>query len=44
MVAGIENYEAKKFMILISVAKIIKSTLVVYLLIKGIHWWSLFIK
>lgn len=44
MVAGIENYEAKKFMILISVAKIIKSTLVVYLLMKGIHWWSLFIK
>lgn len=44
MVAGIENYETKKFLIVISVAKIIKSTLVVYLLIKGIHWWSLFIK
>lgn len=44
MVAGIENYESKKFLIVISVAKIIKSTLVVYLLIKGIHWWSLFIK
>ncbi len=44
MVAGIENYEAKKFLIVISAAKIIKSILVVYLLIKGIHWWSLFIK
>ena len=44
MVAGIENYETKKFLIVISVAKIFKSTLVVYLLIKGIHWWSLFIK
>ncbi|MCZ7393632.1 MAG: VTT domain-containing protein [Candidatus Methanoperedens sp.] len=44
MVAGIENYETKKFLIVISVAKIIKSTLVVYLLINGIHWWSLFIK
>ncbi len=44
MVAGIENYEAKKFLIVISIAKIIKSTLVVYLLMKGIHWWSLFIK
>lgn len=44
MVAGIENYEAKKFLIVISAAKIIKSILVVYLLIKGIHWWTLFIK
>ncbi len=44
MVAGIENYEAKKFLIVISVAKIFKSAAVVYLLMKGIHWWSLFIK
>ena len=44
MVAGIENYETKKFLIVISGAKIFKSTLVVFLLINGIHWWSLFIK
>jgi len=44
MVAGIENYGYKKFLIVISAAKIVKSIGVVYLLIKGIHWWTLFIK
>jgi membrane protein YqaA with SNARE-associated domain len=44
MVAGIENYESRKFLIVISVAKVIKSVGVVYLLINGIHWWRLFIK
>jgi membrane protein YqaA with SNARE-associated domain len=44
MVAGIENYETKKFLIVISVAKIIKSIGVVYLLMNGIHWWRLFMK
>lgn len=44
MVAGIENYETKKFLMVISVAKVIKSVGVVYLLMKGIHWWTLFMK
>ncbi len=44
MVAGIENYETKKFLIVISVAKVIKSIGVVYLLMNGIHWWRLFMK
>ncbi|VVB91685.1 SNARE associated Golgi protein [uncultured archaeon] len=44
MVAGIENYESRKFLIVISVAKVIKSIGVVYLLMKGIHWWALFMK
>jgi membrane protein YqaA with SNARE-associated domain len=44
MVAGIENYESRKFLIVISVAKVIKSVGVVYLLMKGIHWWALFMK
>ncbi|VVB85301.1 SNARE associated Golgi protein [uncultured archaeon] len=44
MVAGIENYEYRRFLIVISVAKIIKSTGVVYLLMKGIQWWTLFMK
>ncbi len=40
MVAGIENYESKKFLIVISVAKVIKSIGGVY----GIHWLALFMK
>ena len=44
MVAGRENYELKKFLIVISAAKTIKSIGIVYLLIEGIEWWTLFVK
>jgi membrane protein YqaA with SNARE-associated domain len=44
MVAGIENYKFKKFLIVISMAKIIKNIGVVYLSIKAIQWWTLFTK
>lgn len=41
MIAGIENYEAKKFMMIISVAKTIKCIGIVYLSIEVIDWWSI---
>ncbi len=44
MVAGRENYELKKFLIVISAAKIIKSIGIVYLSIEAIEWWTLFVK
>lgn len=44
MVAGIENYETKKFLVVISIAKTIKCIAVIYLSIKVIHWWTLLIK
>ncbi len=45
MVAGIENYEYKRFLIVISIAKTIKSIGIVYLSIRILHWWStIFIK
>ncbi len=44
MVAGIENYDTKRFLIVISAAKIIKSIGIVYLSIKMIDWWTLFLK
>ena len=44
MVAGIENYESKKFLIVISIAKIIKSIAIIYLSMEAIEWWRFFIK
>jgi membrane protein YqaA with SNARE-associated domain len=44
MVAGIENYESKKFLIVISIAKIIKSIAIVYMSMEAIEWWRFFIK
>ncbi len=44
MVAGRENYELKKFLIVISAAKIIKSIGIVYLSIEAIEWWTVFVK
>ncbi len=44
MVAGVENYEPKRFFIVISAAKIIKCIGIVYFSIKMINWWTLFIK
>jgi len=44
MVAGIENYETRKFLVVISIAKTIKCIGIIYLSIKVIDWWSLFIK
>jgi membrane protein YqaA with SNARE-associated domain len=44
MVAGIENYESKRFLAVISVAKTIKCVGIIYFSIKVIHWWALFIK
>ncbi len=44
MVAGLENYEAKRFLTMISVAKIIKSLGIVYFSIHIMDWWELFIK
>lgn len=44
MVAGIENYGSKRFLIVISTAKIIKSFGIVYLSIEAIEWWRLIIK
>ena len=43
MVAGIENYGSKRFLIVISTAKIIKSFGIVYLSIEAIEWWRLII-
>lgn len=43
MVAGIENYELKKFLLVISTAKIIKSVGIVYLSAKMIDLWTLFV-
>ncbi len=44
MVAGIENYDTKKFLIIISAAKMIKGIGIIYLSIKVIDWWAVFIK
>ncbi|MCX9085315.1 MAG: VTT domain-containing protein [Candidatus Methanoperedens sp.] len=44
MVAGIENYETKKFLIVISIAKTIKCLGIIFLSVKVIDWWTLFIK
>ncbi len=44
MVAGIENYESRRFLLVISVAKAIKSIGIIYLSIKVIDWWTPFIK
>ncbi len=44
MVAGRENYELKRFLIVISIAKIIKSIAIVYLSIEAVEWWTFFIK
>ena len=44
MVAGIENYETKRFMVVISIAKTIKCIGIIYLSIKVIDWWNLFPK
>jgi membrane protein YqaA with SNARE-associated domain len=44
MVAGIQNYDSKRFLIVISIANIFKSIGIVYLSITIIEWWMLFIK
>ncbi|MBU4222219.1 MAG: VTT domain-containing protein [Euryarchaeota archaeon] len=44
IVAGIENYEPRRFIIVISAAKIIKGIGIIYLSIKVIDWWTLFLK
>jgi membrane protein YqaA with SNARE-associated domain len=44
MVAGIENYESRRFLAVISLAKTIKCIGIIYLSIKVIDLWSLFIK
>ncbi|MCZ7399823.1 MAG: VTT domain-containing protein [Candidatus Methanoperedens sp.] len=44
MVAGRENYELKRFLIVISAAKLIKSIGIVYLSIEAIEWWAVFVK
>ncbi|MDD5473326.1 MAG: VTT domain-containing protein [Candidatus Methanoperedens sp.] len=44
MIAGRENYDLKKFLIVISAAKTIKSIGIVYLSIKAIEWWTVFVK
>jgi len=44
MVAGIENYDTKRFLIVISAAKMIKGVGIIYLSIKVIDWWTVFIK
>jgi len=44
MVAGIENYESRKFMILISISKTIKCIAIVYFSTKLIDIWTIFIK
>ena len=44
MVAGMRNYDPKKFLIVITVANIFKSTGVVYLSATIIEWWMLFVK
>ncbi|MCZ7358039.1 MAG: VTT domain-containing protein [Candidatus Methanoperedens sp.] len=42
--AGIENYDSKRFLIVISIANIIKSIGIVFLSISIINWWTLFMK
>ncbi len=44
MVAGIENYDSKKFFIVITVAKIIKGIGIIYMSINVIEWWTVFTK
>ncbi len=44
IVAGVENYDEKKFLIVISAAKIIKAIGIVYLSIKVIDLWTVFLK
>ncbi len=44
MAAGIENYEPRKFFVIISAAKIIKGIGIIYLSIRLIDGWMLFIK
>jgi membrane protein YqaA with SNARE-associated domain len=44
MVAGIQNYDSKRFLIIISIANIFKCFAIVYLSITIINWWTLFIK
>ena len=44
MVAGRENYEFKRFLIVISAAKLIKSIGIIYLSIEAIEWWAVFVK
>jgi membrane protein YqaA with SNARE-associated domain len=44
MVAGIENYETRKFLVVISIAKTIKCIGIIYFSIKVIDWWTVFVK
>lgn len=44
IVAGIQNYNSKWFLIIISIANIIKCFAIVYLSITIIDWWTLFMK
>lgn len=44
LVAGVEKYEFRRFLILISIAKIIKSIGIIYLSIRIIDWWMLFVR
>jgi membrane protein DedA with SNARE-associated domain len=44
LVAGVEKYEFRRFLILISIAKIIKSIGIIYLSIRIIDWWTLFVR
>jgi membrane protein YqaA with SNARE-associated domain len=44
IVAGIQNYDSKRFLIIISIANIFKSTGIIYLSITIIDWWTLFMK
>jgi membrane protein YqaA with SNARE-associated domain len=44
MLAGIGNYDSKRFLIVISIANIIKSVGIVYLSITIISWWTFFMK
>jgi len=44
MAAGIEKYDLKRFLVVISMAKLIKSIGIVYLSIEVINWWTLFTK
>jgi membrane protein YqaA with SNARE-associated domain len=42
--AGIQKYDSKRFLIVISIANIIKSTGIVFLSISIINWWTLFMR
>jgi len=44
IVAGIQNYDSKWFLIIISIANIFKCFAIVYLSIIIIDWWTLFTK